>query len=87
MRNVLYKTCTENQNTHFMFNKVFPKIVLFIIPKNVVETEEPKIMSQYGAYTLHAKLTRLHALMHVHTPTCTRVLTCMHAHEHTHNNK
>ena len=24
------QSCTENQNTHFMFNNVFPKIVLFM---------------------------------------------------------
>ena len=27
MRNVLDKSCRENQNTHFMFSKFFPKIV------------------------------------------------------------
>jgi len=29
-RNVSDKSCTENQNTHFMFNNVFPKIVPFM---------------------------------------------------------
>jgi hypothetical protein len=28
MRNVSDKICTENQNIHFMFNNIFPKIVL-----------------------------------------------------------
>jgi hypothetical protein len=30
MRNVSDKSCTENQNTHFMFNNVSPKIVPFM---------------------------------------------------------
>ena len=30
MRNVLDKSCTENQNTHFRFNDFFPKIVPFM---------------------------------------------------------
>jgi len=29
MRNVSNKLCRENQNTHFMFNNFFLKIVLF----------------------------------------------------------
>ena len=47
-----------------MFNKVFPKncTVYEIIPKNVVDSEGPQMMSQYGAYALYAGLARLHAL-------------------------
>ena len=30
MRNVSNKRCTENQNTHFVFNNFFPKIVPFM---------------------------------------------------------
>jgi len=30
MRNASDKSCRENQSTHFMFNNVFPKIVLFM---------------------------------------------------------
>jgi len=30
MRNVSDKSCTENQNTHFMFNNFFSKILLFM---------------------------------------------------------
>jgi hypothetical protein len=29
-KNVSDKNCRENQNTHFMFNKGFPKIVPFV---------------------------------------------------------
>jgi hypothetical protein len=30
LRNVLGKSCRENQNTHFIFNNFFPRIVLFM---------------------------------------------------------
>jgi hypothetical protein len=30
MRNVLDKSCRENQNTHFIFNNFFPKILPFM---------------------------------------------------------
>jgi len=30
MKNVSDKRCRENQNTHFMFNKFFSKIIQFI---------------------------------------------------------
>ena len=30
MRNVSDKSCTENQNTHFVFSNFFPKIVPFM---------------------------------------------------------
>jgi hypothetical protein len=30
MRNASGKSCIENQNTHFMFNNLFPKIVPFV---------------------------------------------------------
>ena len=36
--------------------------------KNVVETEGPRMTSQYGAYALRAGLARLHACMRMHTP-------------------
>jgi hypothetical protein len=39
-----------------------------IMSKNMVETEGPQMTSQYGAYALHAGLSRLHALLHMHTP-------------------
>ena len=39
MKNFLDKRCMENQNTHFMFNNFFPKIMPFMrqCGKNVVE--------------------------------------------------
>jgi hypothetical protein len=55
MRIALAKSCRENQNTHFIFNKVFPKITSFkIMSKNVMEPEGPQMTLKYGAYSLHA---------------------------------
>jgi hypothetical protein len=56
MRNSLEKPCRENQNTHFMFKNFFSenRTVYKIMSKNVVETEELQVTSQYGAYELHA---------------------------------
>jgi hypothetical protein len=45
--------------------------------KNIVETEGPQITS-HGVYGLRAGLARLHARMHMHTPT--RPGNHMHAH-------
>jgi len=30
MRNISGKSCKANQNTHFMFNNIFPKMVPFM---------------------------------------------------------
>jgi hypothetical protein len=40
MGNILDKLCRENQNTHFMFNNVFPKIAvceitIIILPQKI----------------------------------------------------
>ena len=58
MRNVLDKSCRENQNTHSMFNNLFPEnhAVNEIMSENVVDTEGPQMVSQYGAYALRAGL-------------------------------
>ena len=48
-----------------------------IMSKNVVETEEPQMTSQYGAYVLRAGLARLYTRMRMHTST--RPGTQMHA--------
>jgi hypothetical protein len=47
------KSCTENQNTHFMFNKVFPKIVQFMMLmwKNMVHQTGHK--RQYNSGHAH----------------------------------
>ena len=53
--------------------------------KNVAETEEPQMTTQYGAYALHAGLARLCARMRMHTPTPpgTHVHARTHKHAHT----
>jgi hypothetical protein len=64
MRNVLEKSCIENQNIQFMFNNLFP-----IMSKNMSETIGPQITSQYGAYALHAGFATLNLRMRMHKPT------------------
>ena len=41
MRNALDKRCRENQNTHFVFNNSFPKVMPFMRQCRVVEPERP----------------------------------------------
>ena len=36
----------------------------------MVEPEEPQMMSQYGAYALHAGQAMIYARTRKHTPTC-----------------
>ena len=69
MRNVLDKSCTENQNAHVMFINFFPenRAVHEIMSKNMVELEGPQMTSQYGAYELHDGKPRLHVRTRMHT--------------------
>jgi hypothetical protein len=51
------KSCRENQNTYFMFRKVFfseYRATYEIMSKNLVEPDGTQMTSQYGAYALHA---------------------------------
>ena len=82
MRNVLDKSCRENENAHFMFRNFFSenRTVYEIISKNTVETEGLQVTSQYGAYAVHAGLARLYARMRMHT--ASRPGTHMHARTH-----
>ena len=68
MRNVLDKSCRENQNTHFIFNKLFfeNRAVYEIMSKNVVQLEGPQMTSQYGAYASNGGLARLRARTRMH---------------------
>ena len=86
MRNVLDKSCRENQNTHFIFNNFFSnnRTIYEIMSKNVVEPKGPQMTSQYGAYVLHARLAKLHLCMRTHTPTHSGIY--MHAYMHTQTN-
>jgi hypothetical protein len=65
MRNVVDKSCIENQNTHLMVNNHFfsfeNRVVYEIMSKNMVEPEGPQMRSQYGSNDLHTGQTRLPA--------------------------
>ena len=45
MRNISYHICSENQNTHFMFNNFFSEnhAIYEIIWKNLVEAGRPQM--------------------------------------------
>ena len=77
-----HKLSRVYQNTYFMFSNFFSenRTVYVIMSKNVIETEEPQMTSQYAAYALRAGLPRLHARMGMHTPT--RLGTHIHARTH-----
>ena len=72
MRNVSDESCRENQNTHFMFNSIFPKIVPFTKYCGKVLYSRAGHRWQYGA--LHAGYLRLqthcfsNARMHKRAP-------------------
>jgi hypothetical protein len=51
MKNVSDKRYTENENTYFMFNNVFPKSVPW---KNMVGPDRPQMTIKYSACALHA---------------------------------
>jgi hypothetical protein len=58
MKNVLDKSCRENQNTHFMLANVLKKIVPFMrCGKKYSRTGDAKW--QYGACAFHAESLRL----------------------------
>jgi hypothetical protein len=67
-----------------MFNNFFSEngIAYEIMSKNIVETEEPQMTSQYGPYALRAGLASLYARMYLHTPT--RAGAHIHARTRTH---
>ena len=77
MRNVLGKSCRENQDTRFIFSNIFRKSQFYeIMSKNMVEPEGPSMTSQHGSQALHAGLARLP------THTSTRPGTHVHARTH-----
>ena len=89
MGNVLDKRCRENQNTYFIVNNFFSEkcTVYVIMSKDMMETEGSQMTSQYGAYALHAVLTRLYALTHTSTPMRRYPHSRRHARMHTQTNK
>ena len=55
MRNVLDKSYRKNRNAHFVFSNFFENRAVYkVMSKNMVTTGVPQMMSQYGAYVLHA---------------------------------
>ena len=55
-RDVSHKTCTENQNTHFVFGNSSHKIVAVyeITWENIVKPDRPRMKIQYSACAMHA---------------------------------
>ena len=45
----MFQICTENQNTHFMFNNVSENRAVYEMSKNMVEPERPQMTPQYGS--------------------------------------
>jgi hypothetical protein len=78
MRNVLDKSCRENENTHFIFNN---RTVYQIMSKNVVETKGPQMTSQHGADALRAGLAMLLARMRKHAYTDQYVIVIAFPHQ------
>ena len=83
MRNVLDKSCRENQNTHFMFSNFFfseNHAVYEIMSKNVVEPEATNDVTIWRIRVACwiSEATRTHALAyepghsHAHTHTRTQ---------------
>ena len=54
MRNILDKNVVDNNKVHILCSINFSKnyTLYDIMPKNIVMTEGPQIMSKYGAYAL-----------------------------------
>ena len=82
------KICRENQNTHFMFNNFFPKIVPFMRWCRKIRWSHRGRKWQCGACALHAGLVRVHISTHTPAPcTHTHPRSRTHAHTHTHTQK
>jgi hypothetical protein len=60
MRNVSDKSSRENQNTHFVLNNLFPKIVPFVCKWGKTFQCERSHTWQYGTCAFHAGYLRLH---------------------------
>jgi hypothetical protein len=77
MRNVLDKSCRENQNTHFMFNDFFfeNRVIYGIMSKNMVDsgggTNDVTIWRMRVAFWIsEATCTHAYARARAHTQTC-----------------
>jgi hypothetical protein len=69
MRNVSYKSCTENQNTYFVFRNFFSETALFMRKCGKIMYSMPGHGHgwQYGACALHATNTHTHTHTHTHS--------------------
>jgi hypothetical protein len=87
MRNVSNKSSRKNQNTHFIFSNVFPKIVLFLekMSKNEVEPERLQTRWCLRFACWINKTTRAQALAHATRPN-TQKSARAHTHTHTYTN-
>jgi hypothetical protein len=85
MRNVLHKSCRENENTHFMFNNVFFRKSHRL--GDNVEKYRPRNMSQYGAYALRAGIERLYAHKNAHAPGYPHARTHARTRKHAHTDQ
>jgi len=63
MRNVSDKSCTENQNTHFVFSNFFSenRAVYEIMWKNMVEPDRPQIIWRMRFACLVTKAANKHS--------------------------
>jgi len=64
MRNVSDKSCRENQNKHFVFNKHCPpppenRAICEVLWKNILELGRPQMTISYGARALRDGYLRL----------------------------
>ena len=75
MKNVSDKTCTENQNIHFMFNNFFSKnrAVHEVMWKNTVQPQRPK-MTKCGTEAMLFACWITMAKIYVHTQTHTHFI-------------
>ena len=63
LRNVSNTSCTENQNTHYVFNIPPPSKSCRLwnnMEKNMEHPERPQMTIKYGAWALHSGYLRLH---------------------------
>jgi hypothetical protein len=67
MRNVLYKSCRENQNTLFMFNNLFSETLAVheIMSKTLVEPEEA-ITGNMAARRVECWIRKPKRAQHIH---------------------
>jgi hypothetical protein len=82
MRNVLNKSCTENQNTHFMFNNSFPKIAPFITCRKIWCRPRGHKWRHNMAHT--RCVLDYQGYMHVCASTCPRVRVTARTHASAH---